>query len=60
MGERSVYQVTNGPKSAPVGIDWLMIRAAKQSARQRKDSQKQARVDSSGEDNQKKQEPHTS
>ena len=46
MRKRSAYHVTTGAKSAPVGIDWLMIRSAREAIRRQKDSQKQVRVDS--------------
>jgi hypothetical protein len=58
MKERSPYQVTTRAKSAPVGVDWLMIRAAKEAARQQKDSRKQGGTDSCV-DNREKHHGHT-
>ena len=34
--EMSIYQAANRAKSAPVGVDWLLIRAAKEPARQQR------------------------
>jgi|GEM_PF-2361159 len=58
MKERSAYQVTTIVKSASVGVDWLMIRAAKEAVRKQRDSQKQVQVNSDVH-NQKKQDAHT-
>ncbi len=42
MEERSGYQVITKTSSAPAGIDWLMIIAAKEAVRREKDLQEQA------------------
>jgi len=36
MKRRAVYQVITEVKSAPTGVDWLMIMAAKKSIQQQK------------------------
>jgi hypothetical protein len=56
MKERSAYQIITEAKSAPVGVDWLMIRSARGTIRRQKDSQKQVRGDS-GVDNRKDKRP---
>ena len=46
MKEKSVYQVVTGAKSAPVGIDWRMIRIAREVVQKQEDSQKRSQEDS--------------
>ena len=41
MKERSTYLGIIKAESTPVGVDWQMIRVAKEIARWKKDSQKQ-------------------
>ena len=55
--EMFTYQETNRGKSAPVGVDWMLIRTAKEPARQQRSFQRQARVDS-GIDNGKRSATH--
>jgi len=45
MRERAFYQVIAEVKSAPAGVDWMLIRAARGDARPQKHHQKKAKAD---------------
>ena len=41
MKDKLAYQVNGKPKSAPDGVDWILIRASKKAAREEESSHKQ-------------------
>ena len=45
MKEGFVYQVITEPKSASIGVDWLMIRAAREAAQPQKDFRERVPAD---------------